>query len=178
MSYPNPDIYKEYEQPEAPRCENCRKLLDDPTHKAHMEEYKVRTGDGENDFEIEYDLVCEEPKRTVKIKPNPKCKACKGSGELHQSEEFWGAPCTRDYFCDCVEEQISDDYIEGIDGEIELVIEDATEDICEGCRNPESACCCDENALNHYIENDDPSWLEGLGYSTASIQLMEAEDEA
>ncbi len=38
----------------------------------------------------------------MKIRPDPKCKDCKGEGIIYDQEEFWGAPCTRESFCLCV----------------------------------------------------------------------------
>lgn len=47
--------------------------------------------------------------KTLKIKPDPNCKTCSGTGEVYDSVEFWGAPCRMPSLCDCVIEQIPED---------------------------------------------------------------------
>ena len=55
----------------------------------------------------------------MKVKPNPNCKACRGGGVIYDTEEFWGAPCTRESFCDCVIENIPEGIPDDEDIEID-----------------------------------------------------------
>lgn len=56
----------------------------------------------------------------VYLKPNPSCKACRGTGEVSDIVD-WGATTTQMMsLCDCVTDQVPEDY----EGEIELDLSD------------------------------------------------------
>jgi hypothetical protein len=56
----------------------------------------------------------------MKIKPKKDCKSCHGSGEVTDFVPYGSTMAGMDSFCDCVEEQIPEDF----DGEIEIDLED------------------------------------------------------
>lgn len=43
-----------------PTCDHCGKSFGDPTHKGHGEMFQIKNGPNRNDFEKEYEWVCEE----------------------------------------------------------------------------------------------------------------------
>lgn len=57
---------------------------------------------------------------TMKIKPDPNCKYCHGTGEVYDTVDYGSTVAYLPSFCSCVEEQIPEDW----DGEIELIYED------------------------------------------------------
>ncbi len=88
----------------------------------------------------------------MKIKPNPECKICKGGGEVYESEEFWGAPCTRVEICDCIFEQIPEGTPD--DEQIELDLSDYSDGSCYLCGSPleRSGSNCTNSACDNHSE--------------------------
>jgi len=75
----------------------------------------------------EYPFLVIKEIKAMKIKPNPNCKACNGTGEVYDIVDWGAATCSMPTVCDCVIEQLPDDQDEEIEIELDLSDLEGTE---------------------------------------------------